>query len=78
MRSGRLARRPGVCAIYSGVAHLNALTGVANAWFGPRPDASPKRRRCHSQPAASSAPLVAATTPTPILHKLGRFSQINP
>src|SRR5215813_241309 len=30
---GHLTRRPGVCAVSSGVAHLNALTGVANAWF---------------------------------------------
>src|SRR5690348_15871717 len=30
---GRLTGRPGVCAVSSGVAELNALTGVANAWF---------------------------------------------
>src|SRR5436190_7266822 len=34
---GRLTRRPGVCAVSSGVAHLNALTGVANAWFDGAP-----------------------------------------
>jgi len=34
---GRLTRRPGVCAVSSGVAHLNALTGVANAWFDRAP-----------------------------------------
>jgi acetolactate synthase-1/2/3 large subunit len=34
---GRLSRRPGVCAVSSGVAHLNALTGVANAWFDSAP-----------------------------------------
>jgi len=28
---GRLSRRVGVCAVSSGVAHVNALTGVANA-----------------------------------------------
>jgi acetolactate synthase-1/2/3 large subunit len=30
---GRLTGRVGVCAVSSGVAHLNALTGVANAFF---------------------------------------------
>jgi acetolactate synthase-1/2/3 large subunit len=35
--SGRLTRIPGVCAVSSGVAHLNALTGVANAWFDRAP-----------------------------------------
>src|SRR5579864_3886587 len=34
---GRIMRRPGVCAVSSGVAHLNALTGVANAWFDRAP-----------------------------------------
>lgn len=34
---GRLTRRPGVCAVSSGVAHVNALTGVLNAWFDSTP-----------------------------------------
>jgi len=34
---GRLTRRPGVCAVSSGVACVNALTGVANAWFDHAP-----------------------------------------
>jgi len=34
---GRLTRFPGVCAVSSGVAHVNALTGVANAWFDQAP-----------------------------------------
>ena len=34
---GRLTRRPGICAVSSGVAHLNALTGVLNAWFDESP-----------------------------------------
>ena len=34
---GRLAPPPGVCAVSSGVAHINALTGVANAWFDHGP-----------------------------------------
>ena len=34
---GRLTRRPGVCAVSSGVAHVNALAGVANAWFDRGP-----------------------------------------
>jgi len=34
---GRLTRRPGVCAVSSGVAQVNALTGVANAWFDRAP-----------------------------------------
>jgi acetolactate synthase-1/2/3 large subunit len=34
---GRLTRRPGVCAVSSGVAHVNALAGVANAWFDRSP-----------------------------------------
>lgn len=34
---GRLARRPGVCAVSSGVAHANALTGVVNAHFDGSP-----------------------------------------
>lgn len=34
---GRLTRRPGVCAVSSGVAHVNALTGVVNAWFDGSP-----------------------------------------
>jgi acetolactate synthase I/II/III large subunit len=35
--AGRLSRRVGVCAVSSGVAHLNALTGVANAHFDGAP-----------------------------------------
>src|SRR5438874_2415154 len=34
---GRLTRRPGVCAVSSGIAQVNALTGVANAWFDRGP-----------------------------------------
>ena len=34
---GRLTRRPGVCAVSSGVAQVNALTGVANARFDCAP-----------------------------------------
>lgn len=34
---GRLTRKPGVCAVSSGVAHINALTGVTNAWFDNAP-----------------------------------------
>ena len=34
---GRLTGRPGVCAVSSGVAHINALTGVSNAWFDHSP-----------------------------------------
>ncbi|MBI3473989.1 MAG: thiamine pyrophosphate-binding protein, partial [Candidatus Solibacter usitatus] len=34
---GRLTRRPGVCAVSSGVAHVNALTGVCNAFFDGAP-----------------------------------------
>jgi acetolactate synthase-1/2/3 large subunit len=34
---GRLTRRPGVCAVSSGVAHVNALTGVVNAYFDHAP-----------------------------------------
>ena len=33
----RLTRRPAVCAVSSGVAHVNALTGVLNAWFDGSP-----------------------------------------
>jgi len=35
--AGRLTRRVGVVATSSGVAHLNALTGVCNAWFDGSP-----------------------------------------
>src|SRR5947208_2590491 len=35
--AGRLTGRPGVCAVSSGVAQVNALTGVANAWFDRAP-----------------------------------------
>jgi acetolactate synthase-1/2/3 large subunit len=35
--AGRLTRRPGVCAVSSGIAHVNALTGVTNAWFDRSP-----------------------------------------
>src|SRR5579872_4607708 len=35
--AGRLTRQPGVCAVSSGIAHVNALTGVANAWFDRAP-----------------------------------------
>jgi len=35
--TGRLSRRVGVCAVSSGVAHVNALTGVANAHFDGAP-----------------------------------------
>lgn len=34
---GRLTGRPGVCAVSSGVAHVNALTGVSNAHFDRAP-----------------------------------------
>jgi acetolactate synthase-1/2/3 large subunit len=34
---GRLTRRPGVCAVSSGVALVNALTGVSNASFDCAP-----------------------------------------
>lgn len=34
---GRLTRRLGVCAVSSGVAHINALAGVANAWYDGSP-----------------------------------------
>jgi acetolactate synthase-1/2/3 large subunit len=34
---GRLTRRPGVVASSSGVAHVNALAGVANAYFDGAP-----------------------------------------
>jgi acetolactate synthase-1/2/3 large subunit len=34
---GRLTGRPGICAVSSGVAHVNALTGFANAWFDGAP-----------------------------------------
>ncbi len=34
---GRLTRRPGVCAVSSGVAQVNALSGVANARFDHAP-----------------------------------------
>jgi len=34
---GRLSRRVGVCAVSSGVAHVNALTGVANAHLDGSP-----------------------------------------
>ncbi len=34
---GRLTRRLGVCAVSSGVAHVNALTGVLNAWYDGAP-----------------------------------------
>jgi acetolactate synthase I/II/III large subunit len=34
---GRLTRQPGVCAVSSGVAHVNALAGVANARFDCAP-----------------------------------------
>jgi acetolactate synthase-1/2/3 large subunit len=35
--AGKLTRRPAVVATSSGVAHLNALTGVGNAWFDGSP-----------------------------------------
>jgi acetolactate synthase-1/2/3 large subunit len=35
--TGRLTRRPGVCAVSSGVAHANALTGVVSAYFDGSP-----------------------------------------
>ncbi|MBI4532254.1 MAG: thiamine pyrophosphate-binding protein, partial [Candidatus Latescibacteria bacterium] len=34
---GRLSRRVGVCAVSSGVAHANAMTGVVNAYFDGAP-----------------------------------------
>ena len=34
---GRLTRGVGVCAVSSGVAHMNALTGVVNAWYDGSP-----------------------------------------
>lgn len=35
--TGRLTRRVGVCAVSSGVAHANAMTGVVNAYFDGAP-----------------------------------------
>ena len=35
--TGRLSRRVGVCAVSSGVAHANAMTGVVNAYFDGAP-----------------------------------------
>ncbi|MBM3499157.1 MAG: thiamine pyrophosphate-binding protein [Armatimonadetes bacterium] len=35
--AGRLTRRLGVVAVSTGVAHINALTGVCNAWFDGSP-----------------------------------------
>jgi acetolactate synthase I/II/III large subunit len=35
--AGRLTGLPGVCAVSSGVAQVNALTGVTNAWFDRSP-----------------------------------------
>ncbi|HZW32710.1 MAG TPA: thiamine pyrophosphate-binding protein [Isosphaeraceae bacterium] len=35
--AGRLTRRVGVCTSSSGVAHMNALTGVVNAYFDGAP-----------------------------------------
>src|SRR5688500_7475680 len=34
---GKLTRRPGVCAVLSGIAHVNALTGLVDAWFDGAP-----------------------------------------
>jgi acetolactate synthase-1/2/3 large subunit len=34
---GRLTGKPGVCAVSSGIAQVNALAGVANAWFDGAP-----------------------------------------
>src|SRR6185503_3400113 len=34
---GRLTRRPGVCAVSSGIAHVNAFSGLLNAWFDAAP-----------------------------------------
>ena len=34
---GRLTRQPGVCAVSSGVAHVNAMTGVVDACFDGAP-----------------------------------------
>lgn len=34
---GRLTRQPGICAASSGVAHVNALTGVLNAYYDGAP-----------------------------------------
>ncbi len=35
--AGRLSRRVGVCAVSGAVAHVNALSGVLNAWFDGAP-----------------------------------------
>jgi acetolactate synthase-1/2/3 large subunit len=35
--TGRLTRQVGVCAVSSGVAHANAMTGVVNAYFDGAP-----------------------------------------
>ncbi len=34
---GRLTGKPGVCAVSSGIAHVNALSGVVNAYFDGAP-----------------------------------------
>ena len=35
--AGRLTRRIGVAAVSSGIAHMNALTGICNAWYDGSP-----------------------------------------
>jgi acetolactate synthase-1/2/3 large subunit len=35
--AGRLSRQVGVCAVSSGVAHINAMTGMVNAYFDGAP-----------------------------------------
>ena len=35
--AGRLSRQVGVCAVSSGVAHVNAMTGMVNAYFDGAP-----------------------------------------
>ncbi len=35
--TGRLTRQVGVCAVSSGVAHANGMTGVVDAWFDGAP-----------------------------------------
>lgn len=64
---GKLTKRVGVAAVSSGVAHLNGLTGVCNAWFDGSPmllitgaSESAYRRRGNFQDmetAAIAAPL---------------------
>ena len=70
---GRLTRQPGICAVSSGMAHVNALSGVCERPFRRRSDAAGQRgwREPNARPRAfSGLPQVEMAAPVTCYSRL--------